>query len=399
MRFVDPPATKTSRFVQASLYVLLLAVFLLSGVFEVLGNLSGERTDNVDSSAPLIAKVGKELVLMLIVAVVLVPRWRRVRVDSLSVAALSIVMILALPSAFFLRGTISAEFGFVYLFASLLMCVLFALATPYIRTEQFYRWFLVPAVLIVLFTQFVEIKYAPSSFYNETGLFGLDRRAGIAVIPTTAGCLAALCSARARGLMFIVTLMVLGIANSTLAWCAAFLIWTARIRNAGLLLVAAPILLAALVALVLSRPGLMLSADTRIGLLTESLNDLQAWTPSLIGAGATAKAVALSRADSFIADSTPLEFMHVFGVIPGLLIFVSVVALFGRIAGWRAAAFFFGVSIGFLFTESWILTSTLMWMVSRLGFPRPVARPQAAPLAAPDAGGGATAGATAAVGP
>jgi len=58
--------------------------------------------------------------------------------------------------------------------------------------------------------------------------------------------------------------------------------------------------------------------------------------------------------------------MHVFGVIPGLIVYGSVIALVARTSGWRGAAFFFGSSVGFLFTESWILTASLLWVTSRL---------------------------------
>lgn len=350
--------------VYATLFALLLAAFMMSGAFEVLGNLAGDRTSNVDSSAPLPAKLGKELALMLIVLVSLLPRWRQVRIGEFSVASFAVAVAFALPAIFFLRQNNAAVVGFIYLAASLCMCVLFALAAPYIPVEQFYRWFLAPAVLVVLATQFIEIRYAPSSFYNETGLFGLDRRAGIAVIPTTAGCLAALCGLRARGMIFAACVAVLVISNSTLAWCAAFLLWTSRIRDFRLLVLLVPILLALLSILVLSRQGLATSSGTRMSLLADSLNDLQAWFPSHIGAGATAKAVALSRADAFIADSTPLEFLHVFGVIPGVMIYGGIVMLIGNVAGWRAALFFFGVSFGFLYTESWILTAALIWMTA-----------------------------------
>lgn len=357
------------------MFALLLVAFLLSGVFEVIGNLSGDRVDNIDSSAPIYVKVGKELVLLLIVTVLLLPRWRRLRFDSLGIASTAIALGLMVPAIFFLRPTSSATIGFIYLSISLGMLLMFSIAAPYVRADQFHRWFLVPVVVMILVTQFIEIRYAPASFYNETGLFGLDRRAGIAVIPTTAGCLAALCLARARGLLLLCCLMVLGIANSTMAWCAAALILTARLKNLRVLLAVAPLILLALAVLILMRQGLSTSAGTRYGLLMDSLNVLNLWIPSDIGAGATAKAVALSRADSFIADSTPLEFFHVFGVLPGTLLYIWLVALAGKTGGWRTAAFFAGISIGFLLTESWILTASLLFVGAHLQLASSAASP------------------------
>lgn len=350
--------------VQATLFAFLLIAFILSGIFELLGNLAGDRINNIDSTAPFYLKIGKELALILIVVVVIFSRRGRIRVSRFNLGFIAILLALMIPAVLFLRDDIAAQVGFLYLIASLAMCLLFALVSPDINPEFFYRWFLAPAIFLILASQLIEIRYAPSSFYHETTLFGLDRRAGIAVIPTTAGCIAVLCGARARGIVFAATLMVLVIANSTLAWCAAFLVWTARLRKFSRIILIAPALMAAITIIIMSRSGLTESAGTRIALLAKSMSELHVWIPSDIGAGATAKAVALSSTYSFIADSTPLEFFHVFGVVPGLLIYFAIIVLIARRAGLRAATIFFGVSIGFLFIESWVLTASLIWVMS-----------------------------------
>lgn len=357
--------------VDSLLFSVLWLAYMASGVFEVIDNLAGERTRNTESSAPAAAKVGKELMLILIVAILLLRKadreTLRLRLTSAVVSSFFLLLALSLPAYAFLHSGKAPTVGMIYLTGSLLMIPMYGAVREKVDMDGFLKYFLFPTVIAVLATQLMELRYAPVSMYHETGLLGLDRRAGIAVIPTTAGCLAALALFRARSwFMRIVSVLVLLIANSTIAWGGALLLVSRGIKDKRWLLVAGPLLMALFAGVVVARgDALSVSLGSRLGLWTDTLDDLQWLSPSDIGASATAKSVATSVADSFIADSTLLEFLHVFGIIPGAMIYLGIVAYAGRVATWRAAVFFIGASSGFLYVESWVLMVSLIWTLGQ----------------------------------
>lgn len=106
---------------------------------------------------------------------------------------------LVVPTLLLHDGT-SARVGYVYLIASIAVLWAACKAAPFVDGRALDSHFLAPAIVLIAVSQLLEIALAPVSLYNEAGLLGLDRRAGLAVIPTTAGCLGALAVYRLKGI-------------------------------------------------------------------------------------------------------------------------------------------------------------------------------------------------------
>lgn len=348
---------------QRSLFLLLLVAYPLSGAFEVMDNLLGLRELNFESSAPGWIKILKELVLIYLLIFLAWQRRGRVSMSGL-LFAFFFALILVVPSAMLNEAT-SARIGFSYLVASILLLLVCTEVAGAVEVGTLLKYFLSPLVVVILATQLLEIALAPVSLYHEDSLLGLDRRAGIAVIPTTAGCIGALAVFALRGWTRWVALLVVIVANSTTGWACMLLLalWrSSRWRHTLLLYL--PLTTAMLIAVVLSRAGFETSVDARLALVEDSYAELRFWVPSAIGALATAKSVAIDPINSLIADSTMLEFVHVFGVLPGFALFFAVAFTLFRTCGSRGLVFFLVASSGFLLIESWTVSALMIFVLA-----------------------------------
>jgi hypothetical protein len=350
---------------QRLLFLALFAAYVASGIFEVFDNLLGLREFNFDSSAPPAAKVAKELAVMLLLGSLFLAHRRSIRIRSGDlVLAVLFASLLVLPSLLVHDAT-SARVGYAYLVASMAALWMASKVALHVDSHALDTWFLGPIIIVICATQLLEIAVAPTSFYNESSLIGLDRRAGLAVIPTTAGCFGALAVYRLRGFRRALALMVVVLANSSIGWAGLILVLIAGIRNKRLLPVLVPAALSLLVFLISLRVGFEESSSTRVELIVDSWQQLHLLLPSPIGALATTKSVALDPGSSFIADSTLLEFAHVFGIVPGILMFGACLFMVWRSAGGLGLLFFVIASSGFLLLEAWVLAILLIFALAR----------------------------------
>jgi hypothetical protein len=348
---------------QRTLFVLLLIAYLLAGVFEVIDNLLGLRELNFETSAPVIVKVLKEIAILVLLVVL---AWRRRGFLTFpgTMFLLLFAATLVLPTLLMPEPP-SARIGYLYLVASILVLLACSEVAPRVNIDALSRGFLAPAVVAICATQILEIALAPVSLYFEDSLFGLDRRAGIAVIPTTAGCIGALATFQLRGLTRWIGLVIVVLANSTIGWACMLMLLLTRSRNWRRAMLFGPVAGAALVAVAVSRSGFEESVGNRIGLIEQSSQQLLLLLPSRVGALATAKSVAIDPAGSFIADSTMLQFVHVFGIFPGVLLFAAIALLVWRACGARGLLFFIVASSGFLVIESWTVTALMIFVLAR----------------------------------
>jgi len=350
---------------QRLLFLALLVAYLFSGVFEVVDNLLGLREFNFDSSAPFAAKVAKELAIFLILGTLALRHRRegRFRPVDLMIAT-SITALMVVPTLW-QPGVAAARVGYFYLVASIAVLWVASKVAPFVDLQALDRWFLIPAIVLICLSQGIEIYYSPVSLYNESSLLGLDRRAGLAVIPTTAGCLGALAVHRLRGWWRVPALLVVVLANSSIGWACLLLLLVAKVKRKSRLLLAAPFALGALILLISTRQGFTESSTTRLELFSESWQQLHILTPSAIGSFATAKSVALDPGASFVADASALEFFHVFGVIPGALLLLICALIVWRATGLLGVIVFLIASSGFLLLEAWIVSVLLVFLLAR----------------------------------
>lgn len=350
---------------QRLLFLGLLLAYLMSGVFEVIDNLQGLRGLNFESTAPLPAKVAKEVAILMILSAVRLAHRRAFWLNRTDIMlGFGFAALLVWPTLE-LQAVAAAQIGYLYLLAS--MAVLWAAckAAPTIDARALDKWFLAPAVTLILVSQLLEIAVSPISLYNETGLLGLDRRAGIAVIPTTAGCIGALGVYRLRRFWLVFAFGVVLIANSSIGWACTLLMALARVRDPRLLFILIPGSATLLPVLISLRAGFEESSTTRLELISDSWSQLHLFLPSPVGALATAKAVALDPTSAFIADSSLLQFAHVFGIVPGALLLAGCAFMVWRTTGAFGLGFFVVASSGFLLLEAWPVTLLLTFALVR----------------------------------
>jgi hypothetical protein len=357
-----PPGSLKSR------WWLLLLAFAVGGAFEVVDNIFGLRQFNFESSAPTAVKVAKECAI----AWLIVSMMAHARIRRSSAFVLLIVLIVALtfiPQLLNPPASTHAMVGLLYLVASAAtLLTLCALYTPE-HSKDFAHHFVLPAIAITFATQLLEVWLSPVSLYGETNLWGLDRRAGIAVVPTTAGLLGVVGCAVLRGLPLLMSVAVVGLAASTISLVCLVLVWLARLRRPVYILVALPVLVGVATFAILSREGLEFTTETRLEIMFETAAQMSWFGPSPIGALATAKSVALDPFDSYIADSLYLEVMHVFGVVPGVAFLVALFTAIYRRFGGVALGVFSLAGVGYLVLEAWVVWVALLFGLQRIWSP------------------------------
>jgi hypothetical protein len=360
---------------QRLLFLLLLAAYAMSGAYEVFDNVLGVRAFNFDSSAPPAAKVAKEVIVAILLGVLALEHRQRgwIRMSD-AILALVVVLLLILPTAL-LHQAASARVGYLYLLSSMAVLWTACKAASQVDAAALDRCFLAPVVALILATQLLEIAFAPESLYHEVGLLGLDRRAGLAVIPTSAACIGALALYRLRGAWRIVALAVILIANSSIGLVCTAVLLLARQRNRALLMALTPAAIIGLLLLIPMREGFGESSAARLDLVAESWDQLRLVLPSQIGALATTKSVALDPASSYIADASLLQFALVFGVIPGFSLFCLCGYWVWRATGWRGLLFFGAASSGFLVIEAWVIVLAMAFGLAKSAKPRKLAAP------------------------
>lgn len=349
---------------------LLLLAFIAGGAFEVVDNILGARVLNFESSAPVVVKIAKELAIALVTLRLLwqfgAPRQSRLG-GQLLLLTLAIVF---LPHLLSPPHTPYAAAGLLYFVGSTVAL----LATCFARRDgiqfEFSRHFLVPALAVTLITQLLEAWLAPASFYFETNLLDLDRRAGIAAIPTTAGLLGVVGFATGRLWPRALGLLVIAMANSSLSLVCLALTMIVQVRRGAYLILLLPPIVAAAAFLILGREGLEVSIASRVTILEESWNQLAWIGPSSVGALSTAKSVALAPFDSVIVDSFYLETLHVLGIVPGILFLASLFVLIYRRVGLLAMSIFAVAGLGYLVLEAWIVWVSLVFGLPRHHRPR-----------------------------
>jgi hypothetical protein len=324
----------------------------------------GLRQLNFESSAPAIVKVGKEAAIVWVL-IGIAGRSGIPRLTAFGLTIFSTVLVCTLPLLLDLPGTVYGKAGLIYYLASLgTLLATCALISPRDR-EEFVRHFIFPVIGAVLVTQCLEIALAPASFYHEANLFGLDRRAGIAVVPTTAGMLGVVGFATLRGVPRLLSLAVVGLASSTISLICLALVWASRIRHPVYALITAPVIAAIAGLAIMSRAGLETSVTTRLDILTDSIQQLALIGPSEIGALSSAKSVALNPVDSYIVDSMYLETLHIFGIVPGTVLLAALFATIYRRVGSLAMIVFALAGVGYLVLEAWIVWFALLFALQR----------------------------------
>jgi len=361
----NPPARQTARLHRLDKrWWLLFAAFIAGGIFEVIDNILGLRQLNFESSAPAFVKVAKEAAILWML-LGLARRNGLPRLTAFGFIILSTVLVCMLAVLLSPPATSYARAGLIYYLVSLGMLLgTCALITP-ADSEDFARHFVLPVIVTILVTQGLEIALAPASLYNETNLFGLDRRAGIAAIPTTAGMLGVVGFATLRGIPRLLSLAVIGLASSSISLICVAIVWVSRTRHPVYAMLAFPLVTAIAGIAIASRAGLDISVTTRLDILADSIQQLALIGPSEIGSLATAKSVALNPMDSFIVDSMYLEALHVFGVIPGALLLAAMFASIYRRVGGMAMTMFALAGIGYLALEAWIVWFALLFAFQR----------------------------------
>ncbi len=339
---------------------VLFAAFIVGGIYEVIDNILGLRLLNFESSAPPIVKVAKEAAIIWLL-LGLIRRNGFPRLTAFGATILSVVLLCSLPLLFDLPSASFAMAGLIYYMISLgMLLATCALIRPQ-DSADFARHFVLPIILAILVTQCLEIAFAPASLYNETNLFGLDRRAGIAAIPTTAGLLGVVGVATLRGVPRLLSLAVIGLASSSVSLACLAIVWVSRIRRPVYALAIVPAIAVAFGAAIASREGLDVSANARLDILSDSIQHLTLFGPSDFGALTTAKSVALSPTDSYIIDSMYLEAFHIFGIIPGTVLLLALFTTIYRRVGGVATMLFALTGIGYLAVEAWIVWIAILF--------------------------------------
>lgn len=361
---------------------LLIAV-VLGGLFEVIDNLLGLRTLNFESSAPAVVKVAKELAIACLMLGA-VRRWGMLKTTQFGLAVFALTLTVFVPALFALPHETFAQLGFIYFALSVAMMLMAcALVRPGMEAD-FERNFILPLMVITLATQLLEAWLSPGSLYFESNLLGLDRRAGIAVIPTTAGLFGVVAFAGTNRFSRVLGLLVLAMANSTLSLLCLVIVAIARGRHRLPLVLALPAIVGLGAVAIAWREGLDVSLVTRLIILEDAISTLEWFGPSPVGALATAKSVALSPSDSYIADSLYLEMFHVLGIVPGAVLIGTLFATLFRRVGGLAVAVFAIAGVGYLTLEAWPV-----WIAIVFGLQRAQRRwsgsmvPSLAPLSQP----------------
>ena len=341
-------------------WYLLVIAFVCGGAFEVMDNLLGLRTLNFESSAPAVFKIAKELVIALTMMVATV-RWGTPRLSMFGLYVTFIMIFAFLPQLFALPTQSFSRAGLFYFIASIAM--LFYAAAVYRPGMEagFARKFLLPVIVITLATQVLEAQFAPSSLYSETNALGLDRRAGIAAIPTTAGVLGVIGFVSLRGVPRLLSVLVIGMANSSLSMICLVAAIAFMTKRRIYLLIGLPWVVAIAGFVIATRPGIDASISTRLDILADTAGTLRLFGPSQIGALATAKSVALAPFDSVIVDSFYLEVLHVCGIVPGVLLVGALLTTIYRRAGALAFLVFAISGVGFLTLEAWIVWISILF--------------------------------------
>lgn len=345
---------------------LLVAAFIMGGIFEVFDNILGLRRFNFESSAPVFIKVMKELVIFLLLgALVLRNGFPRVTIFGLSVltmvALCSLSLLISPPLTYY------ARFGLLYYLISLgMLLAACALSSPDNR-EEFSRHFVLMVILAIFLSQVLEIMLAPISMYHETSLLGFDRRSGVAVIPTTAGLLGVVGFATLRGVPRLLSLVVIGLANSSVSFVCLAIVFVSRMRNPVYVLISVPFVVVVVGLVLMSREGLETSINMRLDILADSIHQLKLIGPSQIGALSTAKSVALQPDNSYIVDSMYLETLHIFGIVPGVLLIGAILLTLLRRVGCVAMLIFAIAGIGYLIMEAWIVWLSIIFAFHRSG--------------------------------
>jgi hypothetical protein len=348
---------------------LLLLALILSGICEVKDNiLHWWRVENFDSSAPVIFKVTKELIVLSIMLGMLRCRndWRQ-KFTPHHLCVFAIFLFCAVCALFARPLSITEVLGIVYLLSSAAVLFVLCLVYPIAYKQVFIRNFLLPALGLIVFTQLLEAIFAPYSIWSDPTMFGFDRRAGLAVIPTTAGLLgvAGVLSLKDGRRLFGLAAML--IANSSISFVILAMMWIKRVRYSRYALYFVAVIVVVMVLVVLSRQFLMVSIEARLHILADSLPNLTWFGPSEYGAKATAKYVAISPYDAYIVDSFYLEILNVFGIIPGCMFIAMLFAVIYRYAGVTVLAIFALAGIGYLVLEAWLVWITLIFSLSNGG--------------------------------
>lgn len=346
---------------------LLFVAFIAGGIFEVIDNVLGLRQFNFESSAPTFFKLAKEVaILWLLFGLVQRNGLPRFNTFNFTIIFMVIFCVLSVftnpPSTFY------AQAGLIYYLVSLGMLLTTCLLLSPSDSDDFARNFVLPVILTTLLTQGLEIILAPESLYNENNLFGLDRRAGIAVIPTTAGMLGVIGFSTLRGIARLLSLAVIGLASSSISLiCIAIvaIFKVSRSRHPIYALIALPIVISIAGIAIASREGLITSITIRLDILTDSIQQLALIGPSEIGSLVTAKSVALNPTDSFIVDSMYLEALHLFGILPGSLLLATIFLTIYRRIGGMAMIMFALAGVGYLALEAWIIWFSILFAFQR----------------------------------
>lgn len=341
-------------------WYLLVAAFVCGGIFEVIDNLLGLRALNFESSAPAIFKVAKESVILLILFIA-TRRYGLPRASMFGVYVTALLLAIFVPQIAALPSESYSRAGLFYFCVSI--ATLFYTCAVYRpgMEEGFARDFMLPVIVITLATQLLEAKFAPSSLYFETNILGLDRRAGIAAIPTTAGLLGVVGFVSLRGFPRLLSALVIGMANSSVSLLCLVVSIAFMTKRRAYLLFGLPWVVMLMAVVIAQRQGLDTSVSTRLDIVADTIESLRWFGPSQIGALATAKSVALAPLDSVIIDSMYLEMLHVCGIVPGLLLIGALFATLYRRAGALATIVFALSGIGFLTLEAWIVWIPLLF--------------------------------------
>lgn len=344
---------------------LLFVAFIASGIFEVIDNILGIRHLNFDSSAPAAFKVAKEIAIIWFLIGIMTRRG----IQKLTLFGIVTFLIIALctqPIILDLPTTSYGWAGLIYYLASLgMVLITCTLISPSDR-KDFIKHFILPVIVAILVTQCLEIVLAPASFYHETNLLGLDRRAGIAVNPTTAGLLGVVGFSTLKGISRLISLVVIGLASSTISLICLTIILISRMRNSIYTLIIFPVVVAISAAAIISREGLESTIMTRLDILSYSMQEFAIFGPSKIGALSTAKSVALNPIESYIIDSMYLQTLHIFGIIPGIVLLTTLLITIHRRAGPLATIILTVSGIGFLVFETWVVWLSILFAFQRL---------------------------------
>lgn len=343
---------------------LLFGAFIASGIFEVIDNILGLRQLNFESSSPAIFKVVKEIATIWLIIGIIVRRGMP-PLTLFGATILTTFGLCTIPLLSELPDSAHGKAGLIYYLSSLVMLLVTSTLISPDDKKDFARYFVFPLITTIFLTQCIEIALAPQSMYFETNLFGLDRRAGIAVTPTTAGLLGVIGFVTLTGIPRLLSLAVIGLASSTVSLICLAIFIISKLRNPVYALITFPAVAAVASIAITSRAGLESTIMSRLDILADSLQEFYILGPSKIGALTTAKSVALNPFDSYIIDSMYLQIFHIFGIIPGTLLLILIFLLIYRNVGPLAMIMLAIAGIGFLVFEVWIV-----WLATLFAFQR-----------------------------